>query len=171
MFPAHWLQPWQRLDTLATLYGDEIVLTTLSPAIFLRFLGGTGPSPSYPLLTVPNSLPRSQPSLVLLSMQDKTAEFFLQRRRTSSAGSDSPPPELSCIWASSARHLWHYFFHFWSLDQTFGLGPTVGSPCSSSTPPIPQKGSGSTITRIGCWASVEFLYAPILWKRSDLMLG
>jgi len=35
-FPAHWHRPLQRLDTLATLCGDEIFLTTPSPARFLR---------------------------------------------------------------------------------------------------------------------------------------
>jgi len=36
-FPAPWLRPLQRLDTLATLCGDEIFLTTPSPARFLQF--------------------------------------------------------------------------------------------------------------------------------------
>jgi len=77
--------------------------------------------------SVPTSLPRSQPSLVLLPMQDKTEEFFLQRLWTLSAGSDSPPSGLSRIWASPTRHLWHYFFRFWPLVQTLGRCPTVGS--------------------------------------------
>jgi len=55
-------------------------------------------SPSNPLWTVPTSLPRSQPSPVLLTMQDKTeGEFFLQPLRTISAGfNPSPglPPSL-----------------------------------------------------------------------------
>jgi len=39
-------------------------------------------------------------------MQDKTeGEFFMQRLRTLSAGSDSPPPGLSYIRVSPARHL------------------------------------------------------------------
>jgi len=132
MFPAHWHQPLQRLDTLATLCGDEIFLTTLSLARFLPFPQRNCPSPSHPLWIVPTSLPRSQPSLVLLSMQDKTEEIFFQRLRTPSAGSNSPPPGLPCIWAFPARHVWHYF-HFWPLVQTLGRGPTVGSPLSSST--------------------------------------
>jgi len=110
------------------------------------FLEGTGPSPSHPLWTVPTSLPRSQPSLVLLPMQDKTEEkLFVQRLRTPYAESDSSPPGLSWIWASPACHLWHYFFQFWPLVQTLGHGPTVGSPWSSYTP-IPLKGSGSINT-------------------------
>jgi len=105
------------------------------------FLGGTGPSPFYPLWIVSTSLPRLQPSFVLLPMQDKTeGEFFMQRLRTSSAGSDSPPPWLSRIRASPARHLRNHFFHFWFLVQTLGRGPTVGSPWSSPTPPSLGKG-------------------------------
>jgi len=38
MFPAHWHRPWQRLDSLATLWGDELFLTTCSPTRFLWFL-------------------------------------------------------------------------------------------------------------------------------------
>jgi len=38
MFPASWLRLLQRLDTLVTLCGDELFLTTPSPARFLRFL-------------------------------------------------------------------------------------------------------------------------------------
>jgi len=68
-------------------------------------------------------------------MQDKTeGEIFMQNLRTPSAGSDLPLPGLSRIRASPARHLWHYFFHFWPLVQTLGRGPSVGSPWSSSTP-------------------------------------
>jgi len=60
--------------TRYTLCGDEIILKIpLLPDPF-SFLGGTGPSPSYPLWTGPTSLSRSQPSLVLLPMQDKTEE-------------------------------------------------------------------------------------------------
>jgi len=54
------------------------------------FLGGTDPSPSRPLWTVPTLLPWSQPSLVLLPMQDKMeGEFFLQCLQTPSARSGS----------------------------------------------------------------------------------
>jgi len=78
-------------------------------------------------------------SLLLSSpMQDETEEF-LQRLRTPSVGSDSPPPGLSCIWASPARYLWHYF-HFWPLVQTSGRGPTIGSLWSSSSPPSLGRG-------------------------------
>jgi len=122
-----------------TLFGDELFLTTFLLDSF-GFLGGTGPSRSYPLWTVRTSLPRSQPSLVLSPMQDKTEEeFVLQRLRTLSARSNLPP-RLSRIWASPVRHLWHYFFHFWPLVQTLGRGPTVESPWSSSTPPSLRRG-------------------------------
>jgi len=79
------------------------------------FFWGTGPSPSNLLWTLSTSLPRPQPSLVLLSMQDKTeGEFFLQSLRTPSIELSSSLSGLSCIWATPACHLWHYFFHFWS---------------------------------------------------------
>jgi len=45
IFRAHWLRLLQRLDTLATLCGDEIFLTTHSPARFLRFLWRNWPFP------------------------------------------------------------------------------------------------------------------------------
>jgi len=85
---------------------------------------------------------RLQPSLVLLPMQDKTEEFFLQHLHTASAGPYSPPPGLSYTWASMARHLSHYYFHFWPLVQTLRAWPD-------------------------CYISVEFLHAPIPWKGSD----
>jgi len=74
-------------------------------------------------------------------MQDKTEELTWQRLWISSAGSYSPPSGLSRIWASPARHLWHYSFHFWPLVQTLGRGPTVGLPLSFSSL-ISRKGSG-----------------------------
>jgi len=76
-------------------------------------------------------------SLLLSSylMQDKTEEEFSQCLQTSSAGSNSHPPGLSCIWASLVHHLWHYFFHFWPLVQILGHGSTVGSLWSSSMHP------------------------------------
>jgi len=70
--------------------------------------------------------------------------------RTPSAGSDPPPPWLSRIRASPARHLRHHLY-FLSLVQTLGRGLTVGSPWSSSTPlslgrgrvaPPPRRRSG-----------------------------
>jgi len=70
----------------------------------------------------------------------QAAEFFMQRLRTPSAGSNSPPPWLSGIRTSPARHLRHHFFHFWPLVQTLGRFPTVGSPWSSSTPPSLRRG-------------------------------
>jgi len=146
MFLAPWLWLLQRLDTLATLCGDELFLTTPSLARFFRFLWRTGPSPSYPLWTVSTSLPRSQPSIGLLPVQDeKEGEFFMQRLRTPSAGSDSPPPWLSRIWASPACHLRHYF-HFWPLVQTLGCGPTVGLHGVPPRPHHSSEGSGSTTT-------------------------
>jgi len=84
-------------------------------------------------------------TLGLRSWQDKTeGEIFLQRLRTSSAGSNSPPSGLSRIWASPARYLRHYFFHFWYLVQTLEYGPTVRCPWSSSEPPSLLLGSSTT---------------------------
>jgi len=74
-------------------------------------------------------------------MQDKTVgKFFMQLLRTPYAGSDSPTPWLSRIWASPERHLQHYFFHFWPLVQTLGRVPTVGSLWSSSMPLSLRRG-------------------------------
>jgi len=67
-------------------------------------------------------------------------ELFLQRLRTPSARYDSPPTGLSYIWASPARHLWHYFFHFWPLVQILGRDPTVVFAWSFSTPPSRGRG-------------------------------
>jgi len=64
------------------------------------------------LWTVSTSLPQSQPSFILLSMQDKIEGFR--------------------IWAFPAHHLWHYFFHFWSLVQNFRYGQTVGPSLATS---------------------------------------
>jgi len=66
-------------------------------------------------------------------------EFFIQRLRTPSTGSNSPPPGLSRIRASPARHLWH-FFYFKPLVQTLGRSPILGSQWSSSTPPSLGRG-------------------------------
>jgi len=103
---------------------------------FLGFLEGTGPSPSRPRpsWTVPTSLTRSQPSLVLLSMQEVNYTCSACGHPLQDLASNSPPFGLSRNWASPARYLWHYFFHFWSLVQTLGRRSTVGSPWSSSTP-------------------------------------
>jgi len=136
-----WLRLLQRLDTLATLCGDELFsLLPLLPDSF-GFLRGTGPSPSYPLWALLTSLPRSQPCFVLLPMQNKKkGEFFMQRLWTPSAGSDLPPPWLSRFQTSPARHLRHRFFHLWPLVYTLGRGPTVRSPWNSSTTPSLGRG-------------------------------
>jgi len=125
-----------RLNYLSML---QTIISILLPNS-LSFPGRTGPSPSHPLSTVPTSLPRSQPSLVLLPMQDNTeGEFFLQRLWTPFAGSNSPPSRLSRIWASPARILWHYFhFDLWPRPWAWP----------------------------DCWVFLEFLYAPIPWKGS-----
>jgi len=138
LYPCSLLAAWPRsllrLGTPATLHGDEIFLTTPSSAGFLRFPRRNWLF-SRPLWTVTTSLPRSQPSIFLLPMQDKTEGEFLQRLRTPSAGSNSPSSGLSLFWSSPARHFGTIFFHFWPLVQIpLGRGPTVGSLWSSSTP-------------------------------------
>jgi len=93
----------------------------------VSLFGGTGPSLSCPLWTIPTSLPRSQPSLVLLPKQDKTVEkFFLQRLRAPSAGSRPPPSGLSRIWAFPARHLGttSSIFDLWS--RSWGVARLLG---------------------------------------------
>jgi len=89
MFPAYWPQSLQRQGILAILLGDEIFLTTLSFATFLQFLQRNLPFPISPAVGCPYFA-----ATVLLPMQDETEEFFLQRLRTSSAGSNQPPSGL-----------------------------------------------------------------------------
>jgi len=117
-----------------------------------------------PLWTVPTSLPRSQPSLVLLPMHDKTEwEFFLQRLRTS-IGSSSSPPGLFPIWASPARHLWHYFFYLWPLVQPLGRGLIIGSSWSSSTPTSLGRGRVAPPPTFSC--KVRFFENYVLFART-----
>jgi len=122
MFQAHWPRSLQRWGMLIILIGVEILQLSRLPSSF-GMLRGTGPSPSHLLCTVPTSLPQSQPSLVLLPMQNNTEEeFFWEHLRISSAGCYLL---LNCS-ASEARHLWHYFFHFWPLVQNVGRCLTLG---------------------------------------------
>jgi len=99
------------------------------------FLGGTSPFPFRPLSTVPTSLLRSQPSLALLPVQDKTACGHLLQDLTHLL-LDCSAIEL----ASPARYLWQYFFHFSTLVQTLRSGLTVRFPWSSSTPSSVGRG-------------------------------
>jgi len=95
MFPAHWPRPLQRLVTLATLFGDEIFLTTLFHTRFLRFPRKSWP---FPISSTVNCLDFAA-TVTAFSCpfkQNKTErEFFLQRLRTLSVRSNSPPPGLS----------------------------------------------------------------------------
>jgi len=84
-------------------------------------------------------------------------------------GSNSPHSGLSLIldrtWASPARHLCHYFFHFWPLVQTLERGLTVASPWSSSTPP--SLGRGRVVPPPTPRVKIaEFLRALTTWKVS-----
>jgi len=59
---------------------------------------------------------------LLLPMQDKREEFFfLQRLRTSLIGSNSPPPGLSRIQASPARHLLALLLPFLTSGPDLGV--------------------------------------------------
>jgi len=73
------------------------------------------------------------------SMQDKTeGEFFMQNLRTPSTGSDSPPPWLSRIRASPARHLRHHsIFDLWS--RPWGVARLLGV---RGVPPRPHPSEG-----------------------------
>jgi len=72
----------RNVDAAGTVAYPLLILETKSFSLLLlllgsfSFLGGIGPSPSRPLWIVPTSLPRLQPSLVLLPMQDKMEDFF-----------------------------------------------------------------------------------------------
>jgi len=136
-------------DSYLIFMQQSVAYIQLSDYVCFGFLGGTGPSPSHPLWrTVPTSLPRSQPSLVILLMQDKTErEFFMQRLRTPFAGSDSTPPGLSRTRSSPARHLWlgttSSIFDLWS--RPWGVAGLLVSVKFLHVL-IPWKGSGSTTT-------------------------
>jgi len=65
------------------------------------------------------------------------------KKRVTAAGSNSLLFGLSRIWASPERHLWHYYFHLWSLVQTYGVAQLFVSAVFLCAP-ISRKGSGST---------------------------
>jgi len=73
MFPAHWSRSLQRLDTLATLFGDEIFLTNSLFCHILLVPRRNWPFPVSSAVNCPDFAVTvtSQPSLVLY-MQDKT---------------------------------------------------------------------------------------------------
>jgi len=98
------------------------------------------PSPSRPLWNVSTSLPRPQPSLVLLPMQE---EYLL-----------AAPADIICRILLNIHLLLDYpasdalrraifgttpsIFDLWS--QTLGLGLTIGPPWSFSAPPSLGRG-------------------------------
>jgi len=96
------------------------------------------------LWTLSTSLLRSQPSFVRLPYAE------LNERRALAAPADAlcgiqPPSGLSRIWASPARHLWHYFFHFLPQSRPWGVAWLLGL-CGIHPRPNSRKGSGSTTT-------------------------
>jgi len=126
MFLAWWPRSLQRLDTLATLFGDKIFLTILSPARFLRFPRWNWPFPVSSALNCPDFAATVTAQLLLSSYlcrikRKENSSYSGFIKRTPSAGSNTPPSWLSCIWASPARHLRHYFFHFDLWSRHWGV--------------------------------------------------
>jgi len=70
-----WLRLLHRLDTLATLCGDKTLSHNSLPCQISS-------APLLSAVTVPTSLPRSQPSFVLLLMQDKKQGWQSKSHRT-----------------------------------------------------------------------------------------
>jgi len=91
-------------------------------------------------VTVQSSLPQSHASFVFLLMQDKRKNSSCSTRGHQLLGFNSYPSGLSGIWIFSARYFWLYL-------PSLIYAPDIGV-CSD------------------CWASVEFLYAPIPRKGS-----
>jgi len=142
MFPAPWLRLLQRLDTFATLWRRTLSHNSFSCQI---------PSVSSEELALPRLIRCELPRLRCHGHNLLLSSYLCKTKRENSlcsacehplhpAGSDSPPPWLSRIRASSAHHLRHHFFNFWPLVQTLRSGPTVGSLWSSSTPPSLGRG-------------------------------
>jgi len=128
------------------------VSSPLSPIIanirahLLRYLE----TKSCSLWTVPTWLLRSHSSFFLFPMQEKRKD---NSSCSASAKFNSPPSGLPCTWASPARHLWHYFFHFWFLVQTFGAWPD----CWISAE-LTSKLDGLSLE---CWTSCKKLWMQI----------
>jgi len=128
--------------------GKVIVLRYLETKSFSLFsrLSDRFPQRNWPFPIPPVSLPRSQPSFVLLPMQDKTEGeyvFFLQRLRTSTAGPNSSPwivPHLSLFGAPSLVLL----LPFLSLVLDVWARPDSWVSVKFLHGPIPRKRSGST---------------------------
>jgi len=101
---------------------------------------------------------------LLVTMRDKTEDFFLQRLRSSNA--------YLRIWLnylSTVSHLnffgaiiFVYFFHLWSLVQTLQRGPTVGRRVSW-THPISQWKSGGPPPP---WNNHLFPGVPVFYRIS-----
>jgi len=126
---THWHRPLQRLDTLATVCGGELFLTTPSPARFLRFHRRNYPSPSHPLWAVQILLTRSQLSLVLLPKQDKTEGVFLLQRLWRIV------PHPSLFGAPSLA-----LFPFLTSGPDLGVWPDCWVFVEFFHAPIPRKG-------------------------------
>jgi len=114
------------------------------------FLRGTGPSPSRPLWTVQFCCHGYNLLLsTYLCRIKRKREFFLQRLRTPSLGSNSLPFGLSriCMSLSGVPSL-ALFLPFLTSGPDFGAWPDCWVSVEFLLAPIPRKGSGSTTTTV-----------------------
>jgi len=130
MFPVHWYRPFKRLDTLATLCGDEILLTTPSPV-------------SSEELALPRLI-RCELSRLRCNGHSLLLSSYLcriKRKENSSCSvcghhlQDLTRLLFDCSVSEPLRRA-----IFGTTSSIFGHAPTVGSPWSSST--LPSLGRG-----------------------------
>jgi len=101
-----------------------------------------------------------------LHRHDEATGRCWPRMRSSTADFNSLLFELSCTLDFSARHLWHYFFHLWSLVQILRRDPTPGLHRTS----IPRKGLGCATTTFYIkatlskfWKLIQYLWQNLSW--------
>jgi len=145
--------------------------------IFSQFFFCQIPSVSSEELTLPrparcelSSLPQSQPSFVLLPMQENTEGEFLQRLRTSSAGSNSYFL-LDCSVPEPFRR---------AMFGTTSSGPDLGGVArlpSQNFSALPFLGRGwivplprSDVYLFSCWSGRQTVCNsfPIIWPTWEL---
>jgi len=116
MFYAPWLRLLQRLDALSTVCGDELFLTTLSPARFLRFPRRNWP---FSVLSAVNYLDFAAMVTAFFCPFTYALCRIKRKENPSCSACGHTLQDLthlllncSCVRASPARHLRHHFFHF-----------------------------------------------------------